>query len=139
MLSPLFPAWLIPTLSPVFTMISKAIPSAYRGIALLLVCLVVTAGVVAISPLVPDDIVPQAVILFGIVTAGYTLTKPIEGASPAVVTGALVGLVAFGGASYAIAQEAGVSGGGAMIVPQMVLALVNGIVGRLFKRWGWRF
>lgn len=139
MLSPLFPAWLIPTLSPAFNLIRRSVPEAWRGPAMLLLCLLATAFVVATTTLLGADLVPQAVILFGLVTAGYTITKPIEGASPAVVVGALVGLVAFGGASYAIAQEAGITAGEAALLPQIALALVNGIFGRLFKRWGWRF
>lgn len=143
MLSPLFPAWLIPMLSPVFNVISRAIPSAYRGLAVLLVCLAVTAGVVATIPgLVSDDLVPQAIVLFGIVTAGYTLTKPVETAGVPAVAGVLAALAVFGVASSVVAQSisapVAVQQGGTLL-SQVVLAICNGIIGRLFKRFGWRF
>lgn len=140
MLSPLFPAGIITVLSPVFGIVARFVPSAFRGLAILALCLLVTGFVIAKTDLAVEDLAPQAVILFGIVTAGYTLAKPIEGASTGVAIGVVGAICLFGVASAAIAQTSGsaVVRSDAGVFVQILYGAVNGLLGRLFKRWGIR-
>ena len=139
MLSAYFPVWLLPFLSPAFNFINKGIPSAWRGAAMFFVCILATAGVVIGTPLGTTDLVPQAIILFGMVTAGYTITKPMETASAKVGAAALTLLLFFVAGAWLVgsasAQE-GTSPVQAMAAfwLQIGLSTLNGVLGRLVKK-----
>lgn len=150
MLSPHFPPWLLPTISPLFTFIGRAVPSAWKGTLLLVLAFVVTIGVVIVTPLDWPELTTQALILFGLVTAGYTLAKPIETTGPrGVAIGACVVIGCMGLGSWALAQPGISSTAQPGILPttplppvaetanfwlQVAMSFLNGILGRLVKR-----
>jgi len=135
MLSPFFPGWLLPTLSPVFNFVARYVPTAWKGAVLLAVCLGVTAGVVLATPLDWPDWAAQGVILFGLAVGGYTLAKPFEAAGPRGLAAAgalIVGL--FGVSAYAQDAASPPVQATAGFWAQVALSFLNGLLGRLVKR-----
>jgi hypothetical protein len=85
MLSPYFPVWLVAFISPIIAFLNEkwlnAIPNI-KPVALFGVCAVITAGVISATPLDWPVLIEQTIILFGIVAAGYTVSKPVGKLSP---------------------------------------------------------
>jgi len=109
MLSPYFPVWLIAVISPIVAFLNPILNPRpnIKPIALFGLCVAVTTAVIVGTPLDWPDLIQQAIILFGIVAAGYTVTKPVNklgGRDTAILT-ALVCAI-FIGLSKVYAQEA---------------------------------
>jgi hypothetical protein len=109
MLSPYFPVWVIAFISPIIAFLNEkwlnALPNI-KPVALFGLCVAATIAVIVGTPLDWPALIEQAIILFGIVAAGYTVTKPVGKLSPrntAILT-AIVSCV-FLGLSRVYAQD----------------------------------
>lgn len=137
MLTPYFPEWLMSPLSLLFNVLAPKLPSAIKGTVLLAVCIAVMAGVAAATDLPGSEAAAQGFVLFTLISAGYTVMKPVAEIKNAAALGAIaLGLCVLGAASTVVAQEATspVVAQTALTWQTVVFALVNGLLGRLFKR-----
>jgi hypothetical protein len=153
MLSEHFPPWVIMALSPLFQLIGKKVPAVWKPWSFFGLAVGATAGVIAWTPEIAwVDFLPQALALLATTGVGYTMAKPVDGleirgrtvAGILVACGGLWALGAAGAAwaqpdSMAAAPEAagelqsslGVLG---LALRQITYGLINGLLGRLFKR-----
>jgi len=137
MLSEHFPVWLVPVISPIVSAFGDRIPPALKPFVLGCFAAGACALAVAFTPLELSEFYPQLILLYGLLTGGYTAARVADGTPAASPLGALslasgiVGAIA----TPALAQTAPVAAaGGAPAASSVVVTLLSYGYGWL-ARW----
>ena len=135
MLSPFVPAWLIVLVSPLLAFLGPRIPAAVKPVAAFLVAIGVVIYTVLASPLEWMELIPQAIILYGMVIGGYTISKGVDKlALKPVLTACLLGMTILG-VGTAMAQPEGAPVATTVYIwSQWGLAWLGGAIARALKK-----
>lgn len=135
MLSPFVPAWLIVLISPLLAFLGPRIPPAIKPVAAFLVAIGVVIYTVLASPLTWVELIPQAILLYGMVIGGYTAAKGIDRLSiKPVLTACLLGMTVLG-VGTAMAQPEGAPVATTIYIwSQWGLAWLGGAIARALKK-----
>jgi len=136
MLSEYIPQWLIALVSPILTLLGDKISAALKPIVGFAMCLAIVGYAIVSSPLGMAELIPQAIILFGMVVGGYTIAKGADSIPTKTVAGTALVLLATLGIGSAIAQTASPPvAETAYVWSQWGLGALGGLVARLIKRY----